>query len=144
MEAREGGALARHHQSKVLVQQHSELCDAQDNRLPVWKDLLQVKQIYMRGRSINTKNGNWTLFWKDTWISQRPLCVLYPVLFDLCEEKNITVYQFLVKDGNLQFTRWLSSLLFEQWMGVIDLVYSFPFGNQDDVILWKFHFKICL
>jgi hypothetical protein len=33
-------------------------------------------------------------------------------LFDLCLEKDICVYQFLGKEGQLKFSRWLPPVLF--------------------------------
>jgi hypothetical protein len=54
---------------------------------PVWTDLLKVKQIYLRGRQIITKNGKHTLLWKDKWLHDQPLCVAAPVVFESCEEK---------------------------------------------------------
>jgi hypothetical protein len=32
----------------------------------VWSDLLKVKNIYLRGGDIKTKNGKNTIFWTDT------------------------------------------------------------------------------
>jgi hypothetical protein len=66
---------------------------------PVWQDLLKIKSIYLRGRKIETKKGDLTLFWLDPWLYDRPICLVAPVLFDLCEEKEITVYNFLVRGG---------------------------------------------
>jgi hypothetical protein len=63
---------------------------------PVWQDLLKIKNIYLRGRKIETKKGDLTLFWLDPWLYDRPMCLVAPVLFDLCEEKEVTLYNFLV------------------------------------------------
>jgi hypothetical protein len=72
---------------------------------PVWTDLLKIKPIYLRGRQIITKNGKHTLFWKDSWLGDKPICVQAPVLFDWCEDKDINVCQFLSKGGQLLFNR---------------------------------------
>jgi hypothetical protein len=74
---------------------------------PVWTDLLKIKPIYLRGRQVIIKNGKHTLFWKDSWPGDKPICVQAPVLFDWCEDKDINVYQFLSKNGQLRFSRWL-------------------------------------
>lgn len=60
------------------------------------------------------RNGKGTLFWKDAWLEKDLLRVLFPVLFDLSKEKDITVYGFLTLHGQLTFSRWLPSFLFEQ------------------------------
>jgi hypothetical protein len=104
---------------------------------PVWADLLKVKQIYLRGRQIITKNGKQTLFWKEKWLYDQPLCTVAPVLFEWCEEKNITANQFLMKNGQLQFNRWLPPIFFEQWLNIIDKVYNYEFNINNDVIKWK-------
>jgi hypothetical protein len=104
---------------------------------PVWPDLLKVKSIYLRGRLITTKNGKNTLFWKDIWIGDKPLCIQALVLFDWCEDKDIIVYQFLCKGRQLVFNRWLPPLLFEDWLHIINKVYSFSFEECDDTIKWR-------
>ena len=79
---------------------------------PMWSDLLKVKSIYLKGRSMLVKNGKATSFWLDTWIHNKPLCLMYPVLFDMCLDKQISVQHFLVHHGQLNFNRWLTPLLF--------------------------------
>ena len=108
---------------------------------PVWKDLLQVRPVYLRGRAIKNGNGTKTLFWKDPWIDPNPLCSMHPVLFEICTEKYISVHTFLLRHGHIDFHRWLSPILFEQWLGVVDRVYSFPFTNESDRIIWKWNKK---
>jgi hypothetical protein len=34
--------------------------------------------------------GN-TLFWKDAWLRKDPLCIMFPVSFDLRKEMDATV-----------------------------------------------------
>jgi hypothetical protein len=60
-----------------------------------------------------------------------------PVLFDLCEEKEITVYNFLVKGGDLSFSRWLVPLLFEHWMEIVDKAFQFNYQNVGDIVSWR-------
>jgi len=79
---------------------------------PMWSDLLKVKSIYLKGRSMLVKNGKATSFWLDTWIHNKPLCLMYHVLFDMCLDKQISVQHFLVHHGQLNFSRWLTPLLF--------------------------------
>jgi hypothetical protein len=74
---------------------------------PVWKDLLKVKHVYLAGRQVNVRNGKSVLFWRDIWLDDRPLCLVTPTLFDLCVDRDITIFTFLVKGGQLDFTRWL-------------------------------------
>ena len=32
-------------------------------------------------------------------------------------------------------------LLFEQWLGVVNQAFSYPFENEQDKIIWKWHAK---
>jgi len=106
---------------------------------PVWNDLLKVKHIYLKGRKIKVKNGKGTSFWVDAWLEKKPLCVLHPVLYDLCTDKNISTYQFLLRHGQLGFPRWLTPLLFAEWLGIINDVYQYPFENSRDIPRWDWN-----
>jgi len=56
---------------------HDKPIDAVHHRIGdshIWSDLLKVKNIYMKGRSIHTRNGKKTLFWLDIWLENKPLC----------------------------------------------------------------------
>jgi hypothetical protein len=54
------------------------------------------------------------MLWLDTWLGDKPICVVAPVIFDLCVEKEITVHQLLRNGGQIQFDRWLPPILFNQ------------------------------
>lgn len=54
---------------------------------PIWKDLMKVSIIYLRGRKIKPGNGAKTLLWTVTWVGEIPLCSRFSVLFELCNEK---------------------------------------------------------
>jgi hypothetical protein len=58
-------------------------------------------------------------------------------VFESCEEKNATVHQFLMRNGQLQFNRWLPLIFFEQWLSIIDKIYNYEFSISNDVIKWK-------
>ena len=45
---------------------------------PIWRDLLKIKHIYLKGRIMKVKNGKCTSFWTDTWLCDKPLCSLSP------------------------------------------------------------------
>jgi len=108
---------------------------------PIWKDLLKVRHLYLKGRSIKTSDGSKTSLWKDNWIGSNPICVEQPVLFELCVEKDISVHEFISRNGRINFHRWLSPILFEQWLTTVDKIYSFPFSNEPDQIKWLWNRK---
>jgi hypothetical protein len=80
---------------------------------PMWSDLIKIRHIYMRGRLVKVKNGQSTLFWEEPWLKDKPLCSLFPVLYDLCADKFISVHLFMLKNAQLQFFRWLPPILFD-------------------------------
>ena len=57
----------------------------------------------------------------------------------MCADKNISVYHFLVCQGQLNFNRWLPLLLFDQWLGVVDAVYQHSFEDNRDIPLWNWN-----
>ena len=61
------------------------------------------------------------------------------VLFDLCANKQITVFEFLQLDGRVSFNIWLPPVLFNQWLELVNKVYSFHFENTQDKIIWKWN-----
>jgi hypothetical protein len=119
---------------------HGELVSTVRHRLndsPVWTGLLKIKSLYLNRRRIETKNGKNTLFWKDPWLCDKPICTTTPVVFDLCEEKDVTVHQFLVCGGQLKFTRWLPPILFEQWVETVKHAFNSQFCNTNDTVKWR-------
>lgn len=71
----------------------------------IWADLLKVKDLYLQGRKMIIKDGRNTLFWKDTWLFDKPLNIVYPNLFKLCEQKNMTVQHVKHDCLGVTFTR---------------------------------------
>lgn len=82
---------------------------------PVWSDLLKLKHIYLQGRRIKPNDGKKTLLWVDPWLTDEPLYVKYTVLFELCNEKFISLSNFTRKRGQISFRRWLPGILSDQW-----------------------------
>ena len=102
----------------------------------VWYDMLKVREIYLQGRTVGIRRGNLTRFWKDAWMYQQPICEIAPVLFELCDQKEVTVEQ--VRSGEVTFTfrRWLPQDLRASWEHIRRDAYSFPLDAESDRILW--------
>ena len=58
---------------------------------PVWKDLLKVKDVYMKGRKMVVGKGNKTDFWQDIWCTDESLVKKFADMFDICHEQKVTV-----------------------------------------------------
>jgi len=80
-------------------------CDQTDSAM--WSDLLKVRDIYLQGRQLKVKDGRSTLFWRDTWIYDKPLSSLFPDLFKICEQPDISLYHVKLDPNHVTFTRWL-------------------------------------
>jgi hypothetical protein len=61
------------------------------------------------------KNGNGTIFWKDAWLYDKPLNVLFPDLLKICEQPDISVCQVKIDPNSLSFSRWLVDDLKSCW-----------------------------
>jgi len=108
---------------------------------PIWTDLLKIKYFYMRNRKVKVNNGQSTLFWEEPWMKEKPLCILHPVLYDLCLDKKISIHSVLIRGAHLNFCRWLPTILFDFWCSVIDEVFAYPYNNSFDEITWKMAIK---
>ena len=98
---------------------------------------MKIRHIYLAGRKIKVGDGSITLFWLDCWINDKPLYLLYPTLFELCEAKLITVKKFSEVRGNISFRRWLPPFLQQQWVEVIKNILPLPGSMSLDTISWK-------
>ena len=130
-------SLADYYQDKIFERWQIDWNSHRIDDSPVWSDLLKVKQFYMPNRKIKVHNGLSALFWEDPWFDDKPLCLLYPVLYELCADKWVSVHHFLSNNAQLQFTRWLSPILFTSWLDLVNEIYNYPFDNSQDVISWK-------
>jgi len=81
-------------QQKYLSHDLTSIVKGKNDDSPIWKDLLKVRPVYLKGRKIKTGRGDRTLFWLDPWLTQQPLCTLYPILFDFCDMKKCTMLDF--------------------------------------------------
>jgi hypothetical protein len=64
---------------------------------PLWKDLMKVRCVYLRGRGFKLNSGRHISFWKDVWLDDTPLSSIYPVLSDLCLDQNCSVFEVAQK-----------------------------------------------
>ena len=107
----------------------------------IWYDLLNVKEIYTRGRIIKIENGRKTRFWEDSWLFDRPLCYLIPEPYILGEQKKVSVAT--VNNGGVQlsFRRWLPIEIRDIWTKIWSLVEMFQLSENPDKIMWKWDKK---
>lgn len=104
---------------------------------PVWKDLLKVRYIYLSGRRIQTNSGGKTMLWTEPWVDDEPLCWKYSTLFELSNEKDITLERFRANEGETSFRRWLPVILRDQWDDLKGWMLNQLHNRNPDKITWK-------
>jgi hypothetical protein len=124
--------------SFVLIERQSSCLCFKKKDSAVWEDLLKVKEIYLQGRKMLAKNGKTTLFWKDSWLYEKPLYILYPDLFKFCLHPDISVFQVKADAGCVSFTRLLADEMIIDWNKILNDMSKYDFTPDDDVVLWKF------
>jgi len=101
----------------------------------MWYDLLKIKHIYLQGRGISIGDGVLTRFWLDPWLYKEPLYVIAPILFELCENKNISVAQAL-NGTQISFRRWPFDDLRSTWETIWHDAVNFRLTSNADSVLW--------
>src|SRR5690242_9138067 len=71
------------------------------------------------------------------WLDDAPLSLHCSSLFELCNNKNITVNEFFEKNGSLCFRRWLPTILNNQWETLKSRVLNLHLIDEPDEISWK-------
>jgi hypothetical protein len=51
----------------------------------------------------------------DGWLEKKPLCVIYPVLFDMCSDKNISVHKVWSEGWVVYFQLIPQGIIMSQW-----------------------------
>ncbi|PNT60803.1 hypothetical protein BRADI_5g05195v3 [Brachypodium distachyon] len=107
------------------------------NNSPLWRNLLKVRDFYLRGRKMVAGNGRNTDFWGDCWIHSQPLKELFPDLFRICEEQEVSVQYMHSRRWNFRFRRWLDCSLQEQLRMLHDLLFQWGPNADVDHPKWK-------
>jgi hypothetical protein len=107
------------------------------NDSPVWCDLLRVRHIYLKDREFMVKNGKLASFWVDSWLDEKPLCLTYPMLYELCTNKNCSVYQVKQQGWVLEFSIRLLNIIRNQWYELAHKLNQVILGEENDVVMWR-------
>jgi hypothetical protein len=107
------------------------------NDSPIWKDLMKVRQIYLRGRGIKINNGEAVSLWLDTWLEELPLCQRYSVLYELVVNQSCSVKEVKEKGWVVQFKVRVQGLIREQWYELAMKLNNVNLNNERDEVYWK-------
>ena len=77
-------------------------------------------------------------FWKDVWLSNKPLSKVYPTLFRIARRKDDTVANILGSVPlNVSFRRGLVNANRMAWFDLVSMVIQVHFTNEKDVFRWN-------
>ena len=103
---------------------------------PVWNDLLKVKHIYLKGRSMRIGDGKTTSFWHDRWCGLVSLADKFPSLYEISEDQECSVETMKQRRWKLKFRRWLHEDMQNQLGRLQDLVHRCCTNNNKDRAIW--------
>jgi hypothetical protein len=99
--------------------------------------MLQVKQIYLKGRRMKVGDGKNTSFWCDAWCDQTPLKDRFPEIFDICIEQDVTVAAAANMNWNFSFRRWMTPDIALQIHGLNQIMAQTVLTDRQDRPHWK-------
>jgi hypothetical protein len=102
----------------------------------LWLDMLHVKDIYLSGRSMRVRNGERTHFWGDTWCGSTPLKDQLPLLFNICNEFDVTVAEAADRHWLFTYRRWLSADLIIQETKLREKLEGVSLVPEEDIPVW--------
>jgi hypothetical protein len=102
----------------------------------LWTNMLKVRDIYLSGRSMKANNGERTHFWGHAWCGSTPLKYKYPLLYNLCNEIDITVADAARRNWFFTYRRWLSAELLVQDGEMRDKLNRIVLTQGNDSLVW--------
>lgn len=96
----------------------------------------ELKLYTLKGRQIIVGNGITARFWEDHWISSKPLSNLFPILYGICHDKEISLFSASNAQWNLSFRRWFNQDLQRQWDTILSWVHNLHLNDKDDMVVW--------
>lgn len=123
---------------KYLKKDNISTVKHKQNDSSMWADRLKIRNLYLQGRKITIGNGKKALFWKDSWLYEQPICVLFPELCKMAQQQNATVAEAVLAPHNLSFSRWLVDKWLRQWNKIKADMAQIQLNDCDDLVSWRF------
>jgi hypothetical protein len=112
----------------------------------MWADLLKIRNLYLPGRKFLVGNGKKILFWKDRWLYDKPLDILFPDLFKMAQQQDISLAKAKMNPDKITFSRCLVDQWQKQWEHITSELSKISPNDSDDIVLWRFgkkcHFSV--
>jgi hypothetical protein len=77
------------------------------------------------------------VFLLDIWLGKDPLCVIYPILYDLCLEQNSSVHEVGDVGWVVHFRIRLPPVLRAQWYRLAAKLNTITLNDDKDEVKWK-------
>lgn len=104
----------------------------------LWKVLLSVKDQFLSLGYFRLKDRPQIRFWEDKWLSNEPLNLKYPALFNIVRRKHDTVANILhTTPLNVSFTRALLGNNLENWNRIVSLLAILNLQEDRDMFIWS-------
>ncbi|KAG2553601.1 hypothetical protein PVAP13_9KG460127 [Panicum virgatum] len=109
-----------------------------------WKGIHKAKHKLSWGAKMNVNNGKNTLFWDVVWAAEVPLRKLFPVVYDFCRYKTLTVSQCFV-DGELymDFARSFDNDNILEWENMCSMLQGVTLNEGQDQLGWSLERSNC-
>jgi hypothetical protein len=103
-----------------------------------WKSLDKIKHWFKMATSYAIGDERKVLLWHDVWIEDCPRKILFPSLFECCEQPEITVRDALHCGGlNLSFCRSFGPREVEQWGKLGQVLEHIGLRAKKDNVCWE-------
>jgi hypothetical protein len=90
------------------------------NDSPVLKDLMKIRHLSEReGGEFELNDGKLISFWLDPWLDNKPICIEYPIVYELSLNQKCFVHEVAIADWVVQFKIRLPPMLREQWYNLV-------------------------
>jgi hypothetical protein len=107
------------------------------NSSQFWKGLLDIREDCKRGFKYIVGNGLRIRFWHDTWAGECPLKIVFPHLFEICNQQNWTVHRVCNQENfALTFRRNFGLREEAEFSEMQDLIHTVNLTHEKDSIKW--------
>ena len=126
-------------QNKYLQNKTLAQVEAQPTDSPFWKGLMRVKEDFFSRGSFMVGNGETTRFWEDTWLGPTPLKNQYPLLYNIVQQKNVSIHDVFHNSPplNIGFRRALVGNKWDMWSHLCVRLMGVTLTNEPDTFVWK-------
>lgn len=95
----------------------------------------------VQNSTLKVNNGDMVLFWKDIWLNGHAPMMLFPALFNLSRNKDVTIQEMLMMSNNdtwnFAFSRLLNDQEIEDVAHHLNLIPAINSDSGGDQRIWQ-------